>query len=125
MTSERANQPLRSAVVERSSDSALRANKANLDVQADIHMKLQVCTIFEFALVVTWTAVVPFPSLGASTTTEPASWAIGKPIVTYWAGPPMTDATATQMAEGGWNLVWCTEKELGVAQRHGLRAQLQ
>jgi hypothetical protein len=28
------------------------------------------------------------------------------------------------MTEGGWNLVWCTEKELDVAQRHGLRAQL-
>jgi hypothetical protein len=36
----------------------------------------------------------------------------------------MTDATATQMAEGGFNLVWCGEKELDVAQRHGLRAQL-
>jgi hypothetical protein len=37
----------------------------------------------------------------------------------------MTDATATQMAEGGWNLVWCRENELDVAGRHGLRAQLQ
>ena len=51
-------------------------------------------------------------------------WKVGTPIVTYWAGPPMTDATARQMAEGGWNLVGCTEKELDVAQRHGLRAQL-
>jgi hypothetical protein len=52
-------------------------------------------------------------------------WKVGEPVVTYWAGPPMTDATASQMAEGGWNLVWCTEKELEVAGRHGLRAQLQ
>jgi len=37
----------------------------------------------------------------------------------------MTDATASQMAEGGWNLVWCGEKELEVADRHSLRAQLQ
>jgi hypothetical protein len=51
-------------------------------------------------------------------------WKVGTPIVTYWAGPPMTDAVARQMAEGGWNLVGCTEKELDVAQRHGLRAQL-
>jgi hypothetical protein len=29
------------------------------------------------------------------------------------------------MAEGGWNLVWCGEKGLDVAQRHGLRVQLQ
>lgn len=37
----------------------------------------------------------------------------------------MTDATAAQMAEGGWNLVWCAnEKELDVAQRHGLRGLL-
>jgi hypothetical protein len=53
------------------------------------------------------------------------TWKIGTPIVTYWAGPPMTDVVARQMAEGGWNLVWCGEKELDVAQRHGLRAQLQ
>jgi hypothetical protein len=36
----------------------------------------------------------------------------------------MTDATAQQMAEGGWNLVWCGEKDLDLVQRHGLRAQL-
>ena len=53
------------------------------------------------------------------------AWNIGTPIVTYWAGPAMTDAVARQMAEGGWNVVWCSEKELDVAQRHGLRAQLQ
>jgi hypothetical protein len=29
------------------------------------------------------------------------------------------------MADGGWNLVWCGEKQLDVAQRHGLRAQLK
>ena len=52
------------------------------------------------------------------------AWKLGAPIVTYWAGPALTDAVATQMAEGGWNLVWCTEKELDVAKRHGLRAQL-
>jgi hypothetical protein len=47
------------------------------------------------------------------------TWKIGTPIVAYWAGPPMTDATAQQMAEGGWNLVWCTsEQELDTAQRH-------
>ena len=53
-----------------------------------------------------------------------STWKVGQPIVTYWAGPPMTDATATQMRDGGFNLVWCGEKELDVAQRHGLRAQL-
>lgn len=55
----------------------------------------------------------------------PRPWTVGQPIVTYWCGPGMTDATAKQMAEGGFNLVWCGENELDVAQRHGLRAQLQ
>ena len=53
------------------------------------------------------------------------AWQIEAPIVTYWAGPGMTDATAKQMAEGGFNLVWCGEGELGVAQRHGLRGMLR
>ena len=54
---------------------------------------------------------------------EPAkSWQVGTPIVTYWAGPPLTDKTAQQMTQGGWNLVWCTENELDVAARHSVRA---
>lgn len=57
---------------------------------------------------------------------EPAKqWQLGTPIVTYWAGPAMTDKTAQQMTQGGWNLVWCRENELDVAARYGLRAQLQ
>ena len=57
-------------------------------------------------------------------------WKLGTPIVTYWAGPgypgggPLNDVAATQMKDGGFNLVWCSEKELDVAQRHGLRGQL-
>ena len=53
-----------------------------------------------------------------------ATWKIGTPITTYWAGPPMTEATARQMAEGGWNLVWCRADELDTAQQFGLRALL-
>lgn len=55
---------------------------------------------------------------------DPAAWTVGQPIVTYWCGPSMTDAVAQQMAEGGWNLVWCGEAELDTVQRHGLRGQL-
>jgi hypothetical protein len=51
-------------------------------------------------------------------------WQIGAPIVTYWAGPPMTDAVAKQMADGNWNLVWCRESELDTAHKYGLRALL-
>ena len=65
------------------------------------------------------------PCSRAAEVSPPAPWRVGTPIVTYWAGPAMTDATAQQMAEGGWNLVWCGEKELDVVRRHGLRAQLQ
>jgi hypothetical protein len=64
--------------------------------------------------------------LGAQTAVAAGSpWRVGTPIVTYWAGPSMTDAVAQQMSDGGWNLVWCTEKDLDLVQRHGLRAQLQ
>jgi hypothetical protein len=50
---------------------------------------------------------------------------VGTPIVTYWAGPPLTDTVAQQMVEGGFNLVWCgSERELDVAGRHGLRGLL-
>jgi len=52
------------------------------------------------------------------------AWQIGKPIVTYWAGPDMTDATAQQMAEGNFNVVWCNEKQLDTVQAHGLRGML-
>jgi len=49
-------------------------------------------------------------------------WQVGTPIVTYWAGPSLTDAVAQQMVEGGFNLIWCgSEKELDVAGCHGLR----
>ncbi len=61
----------------------------------------------------------------AADTPPAASWRPGAPIVTYWAGPPMTESSARQMAEGGWNLVWCAEKDLDLVGRHGLRAQLQ
>jgi hypothetical protein len=68
-------------------------------------------------------AVIAMVALQAEADTP--RWEPGTPIVTYWAGPVMTDKTAQQMAEGGWNLVWCSEKELDVVARHGLRGQLQ
>lgn len=63
---------------------------------------------------------------GSATGASPAaSWKLGQPIVTYWAGPSMTESAARQMAEGGWNLVWCGEADLDLVHRHGLRGQLQ
>ncbi len=64
--------------------------------------------------------------------TQAMTWSVGTPIVTYYAGPGyhcsgprMNDDAARQMAEGGFNVVWCGENELDVVQRHGLRAQLR
>ena len=64
-------------------------------------------------------------SLWAQPLEAAETWRVGTPIVTYWAGPAMSDRAARQMAEGGWNLVWCTERDLDLVHRHGLRAQLQ
>ena len=52
------------------------------------------------------------------------NWRLGAPIVTYWAGPEMTEATAKQMAEGNFNVVWCQEKQLDTVQQFGLRGFL-
>lgn len=57
------------------------------------------------------------PSLG--------KWAVGTPIVTYYAGPAMTDAVAEQMAAAGFNVVWCAEKDLDLIHKHGLRGMLR
>ncbi len=49
-------------------------------------------------------------------------WRLGKPIVTYWAGPAMSDALAEQLVQGGWNLAWARSPwDLDTLQRHGLR----
>jgi hypothetical protein len=73
------------------------------------------------ALAVGWASGAVAADAGAG---PAGSWRLGAPIVTYWAGPPMTEATARQMSEGNWNLVWCREAELDMAQRFGLRAYL-
>ena len=58
------------------------------------------------------------------------AWKVGAPIVSYCmgpgfpGGPAMDSAAAAQLAEGGWNVVWCDAKDLNVVQRHGLRAMV-
>ena len=72
------------------------------------------------------------PRAGAAEVVPPPAvpWKIGAPIVTYClgpgfpGGPALNAAAAAQLAEGGWNLVWCDSKDLDVAQRHGLRAMV-
>jgi hypothetical protein len=60
-----------------------------------------------------------------STVSAAADWQLGSPVVTYWCGPALTDATADQLVEGGFNLAWCSEATLDVARRHGLRGMLE
>lgn len=71
-----------------------------------------------------WTLTMAAGPLYAADTPAPTPWQTGTPIVTYWCGPSLTDAAAQQMADGGWNMVWCGEGELETARRHGLRGQL-
>ncbi len=55
---------------------------------------------------------------------QPAAWKVGTPIVTYYAGPPMSEPVAQQMADGGFNTVWGSEADLDLLQRRGLRGML-
>jgi hypothetical protein len=79
-------------------------------------------------LVFTAASLVPLLAVARMRRTTPSAqvttWKIGTPIISYYCGPVLTDAVARQMAEGGWNLVWGSEAELDIAQRHGLRLQL-
>ena len=68
-------------------------------------------------------AFVVFTSAGAAAVAA-GRWQIGTPITTYYGGPSITEAVAKQMADGGFNLIWCYEKELNTASKYGLRAQL-
>ena len=46
-----------------------------------------------------------------------------RPIVTYCLGPLVNDATAQQMQDGNWNVVWVYNlTQLNAARAHGLRA---
>jgi len=51
-------------------------------------------------------------------------WSVGTPIVTYYAGPTMSEAVARQMKEGNFNVVWCSEDQLPLLKRHGLRGMV-
>jgi hypothetical protein len=53
------------------------------------------------------------------------TWKLTRPIVTYYAGPGITDQSAQLMKDGGWNLIWCTDKDLDIAQKLGLKAMLR
>jgi hypothetical protein len=82
-----------------------------------------------FALVAFITLVAPpLASLADTAPSIPpeakSTWKLGTPIVTYYAGPAMSEAVATQMADGGFNVVWCGEKDLDLLHKHGLRGML-
>src|SRR5436309_3551473 len=79
----------------------------------------------ESLLLVSLLALTAGYSLAADAPIKDAgTWRLGTPIVTYFAGPPMTEQVAAQMAAGGFNVVWCTEKDLDLVHRHGLRGMV-
>ena len=67
--------------------------------------------------------LIIFNSACAVAGAEP--WQIGAPITTYFEGPAISEKVAKEMADGGFNLIWCTEQELDTESKYGLRAQLQ
>src|SRR4051812_41954427 len=89
-------------------------------------MKLRTATLASFAVfLVMAITVLSRPLRLPAAPAETGRWAVGTPIVTYWAGPPMSDAVARQMKEGSFNVVWCGEKDLDLLQKHGLRGMVQ
>jgi hypothetical protein len=52
-------------------------------------------------------------------------WKVGTPIVTYYAGPAMSEKVAQQMQDGGFNVVWCSEDQLNLLKKHNLRGMVQ
>jgi len=59
---------------------------------------------------------------GTSFAADP--WSVGTPIVTYYAGPTMSPQVAQQMKDGNFNVVWCSESQLDLLKRHGLRGMV-
>ncbi len=51
-------------------------------------------------------------------------WKVGTPIVTYYAGPTMSEKVAQQMQDGGFNVVWCSEDQLNLLKKHNLRGMV-
>jgi hypothetical protein len=51
-------------------------------------------------------------------------WSVGAPIVTYYAGPTMSPQVAQQMKDGNFNVVWCSESQLDMLKRFGLRGMV-
>ncbi|MHB8995112.1 MAG: hypothetical protein ACYC63_07680 [Armatimonadota bacterium] len=72
-----------------------------------------------------FTVVLALVVFAAMAATAQSKWEMGRPIVTYYAGPEMTEATAKQMAEGNFNVVWCRAQELDTVQKQGLRGMLR
>src|SRR6266567_537402 len=69
-------------------------------------------------------ASMAFALMVANTWLRAEEWTVGAPIVTYYAGPTMSEAVARQMKEGNFNVVWCNENQLDLLKRHGLRGMV-
>lgn len=96
-----------------------------ISMRTTLNFIVRVKSRISFCVVALLSMVIVSPASGNEADSTTRGWQLGRPIVTYWAGPPLTEALAAQLAEGGWNLVWARESELDIAAKYQLRAQLQ
>src|SRR5215204_2787953 len=68
--------------------------------------------------------LLPIFLLVLSTPLHAENWTVGAPIVTYYAGPTMSPQVAQQMKDGNFNVVWCSETQLDMLKRFGLRGMV-
>lgn len=61
----------------------------------------------------------------AGDATAADEWKVGTPIVTWYAGPTLSQTVVKQMADGGYNVIWCKPEDLDLLQAHGLRGMLR
>lgn len=73
-------------------------------------------------------AALTVMAIGTASSAKPKKaerWKLGTPIATYYAGPGLNDATAKQMADGGFNLIWSSEADIPMASKYQRRFLLQ
>ncbi|MBE6367847.1 MAG: hypothetical protein E7052_08080 [Lentisphaerae bacterium] len=65
---------------------------------------------------------LPIPAPKFAPVKKPAKYEIGRPIITYWAGPVMSEKMARELSVGGWNLAWgVTYHDLDIMHPHNIR----
>ena len=96
--------------------------RQNLAYDKDNTTQLSSFGNFQIKRIAITDQALPIPEPRVKPVARPAKWEIGKPIVTFWAGPEMNEEMANQLAVGGWNMAWgVTVADLDIMHKHGLR----